>query len=183
MSGNLKREDRKEQVLRAAMRCFAKTGYFGTTTAEIAREAGISQGYVVQLFGTKAALFLAVLERAGEAIVSQMRGVNLRSLNFRDFDDVHGPDALDETETFVLMQGFATASVPEVGTYVRSLLAEMHQVIVEREQMTVEEARDYLARGLLFNTVLAMGYREHATEYPWIASLIQSTRDDSVSVL
>jgi AcrR family transcriptional regulator len=181
--GNLKRPERREQVLMAAMRAFARTGYHGTSTTEIAREADISQGYVLHLFETKEQLFLAALHRAGEVILAQMRGIGLESFALDRFTERYGRTVLDETVMSVLLQGFAASSVPAVGAYVRALLADMYQVLVERSNSSPEEARDYLARGLLINTVLAMGYREHAGEYPWIEPLIEAVLADPPPVI
>lgn len=178
MSGNLKRPERREQVLAAAMRAFARTGYFGTSTAEIAREAGISQGYVLHLFGTKEDLFLAALRQAGDVILAQMRGIELDTFDLSRFTERYGRTVLDETVMFVLLQGFATCSVTTVGDYVRDLLASMYQVLVESADASPEEARDYLARGLLINTVLAMGYREHKADSPWVTPLIDAVLAD-----
>jgi len=180
---NLKRPERREQLLLAAMRAFARTGYYGTSTSEIAREAGISQGYVLHLFGTKEQLFLATLHRAGEYILAQMRGIGLKDFELDRFTSQYGRTVLDETVMAVLLQGFTASSVPAVGAYVRALLADMYQVLVEHSGATPEEARDYLARGLLINAVLAMGYREHVAEYPWIEPLIEAVLNDPPPLL
>ena len=160
------------------MRAFARTGYHGTTTAEIAREAGISQGYVIQLFGTKEALFLAALERAGDTILHQMKPIWMHEFELDRSAGTFGRSVLDETVMLVLLQGFATSSVPAVGAYVRGLLAEMYQVLIDDADASPQEARDYLARGLLINTVLAMGYQEHADDYPWVGPLIAALPAD-----
>ncbi|MFD7628400.1 TetR/AcrR family transcriptional regulator [Streptomyces sp. NPDC059851] len=55
-------EERRETVLRTAIGAFAARGYFGTTTTEVAKAAGISQAYVYRLFPNKEALFAAVVE-------------------------------------------------------------------------------------------------------------------------
>ena len=51
-------------MLEAATRAFAHGGYHGTSTDAVAKEAGVSQPYVVRIFGTKLDLFLEVFERA-----------------------------------------------------------------------------------------------------------------------
>ncbi|MCW2759669.1 MAG: hypothetical protein JWO46_3415, partial [Nocardioidaceae bacterium] len=56
-------EDRRELVLQAAVRAFAHSGYAGTSTDAVAKEAGVSQPYVVRIFGTKLDLFLEVFDR------------------------------------------------------------------------------------------------------------------------
>lgn len=179
MSGsNLKRPERREQVLVAAMRAFARTGYHGTSTTEIAREAGISQGYVLHLFDTKEQLFIAALQRAGEYILAQMRGIGLESFELDRFTARYGRTVLDEMVMLVLLQGFTASSVPAIGSYVRALFADVYQVLVENSGASPEEARDYIARALLINSVLAMGYREHAGEFPWVEPLIEAVLSD-----
>ena len=60
--------ERSEQVLNVAITAFAETGYAATKTDEIARLAGVSQPYVIRLFGTKQHLFVAAANRACDRI-------------------------------------------------------------------------------------------------------------------
>src|SRR5215469_10725835 len=53
-------EERREQVLAAAIEEFAEHGYHAARTASIAARAGISQPYIYALFENKLVLFLAV---------------------------------------------------------------------------------------------------------------------------
>ena len=57
------KEARREDILDAAVGVFAEHGLHGASTEEIAKRAGISQPYVVRLFGTKKELYLAVVAR------------------------------------------------------------------------------------------------------------------------
>src|SRR5277367_4373990 len=54
---------RRELVLDVAVAAFARHGLAGTSTEDVARQAGISQPYLFRLFPTKKALFLALVER------------------------------------------------------------------------------------------------------------------------
>src|SRR5580698_8468153 len=56
-------EQRRELVLEVALREFAVRGLYGTSTEDVARQAGISQPYLFRLFPTKKNLFLALVER------------------------------------------------------------------------------------------------------------------------
>ena len=56
-------ERNRELVLAAARRVFLARGYHGATLEHIADEAGFSKGVVYSQFGTKADLFLALLDR------------------------------------------------------------------------------------------------------------------------
>jgi AcrR family transcriptional regulator len=174
------KQERRQQLLQAATRAFARRGYFGASTALIAKEAGVSQPYIIQVFGTKEALFLEVLERAGDIIVSQMESIGLDTFDLSRFTAAFRRTVLEESVMSVLQQGFAaSAAVPAVGAYVRDLLAGMYGVLIEHANASPEEARDYLARGLLINTVLAMGYQEHSHHHPWVQPLIDVVLGDA----
>jgi AcrR family transcriptional regulator len=55
-------EDRREQIIDAAMRVFAQKGYSKATNKDIAREAGITPGLIYYYFESKEALLYAILE-------------------------------------------------------------------------------------------------------------------------
>ncbi|HZQ36480.1 MAG TPA: TetR/AcrR family transcriptional regulator [Dehalococcoidia bacterium] len=55
------RESRRDEILAAAIRCFASRGFEGTSTREIAREAGAKQPLLYYHFGSKADLYLAAV--------------------------------------------------------------------------------------------------------------------------
>ena len=57
-----KQEAKKQQIMNAAVELFAEHGFYKTTTAMIAREAGVTQPYIFHFFKTKEDLYLAVLE-------------------------------------------------------------------------------------------------------------------------
>ncbi len=67
--------DRRELVLDAAMRAFARGGYAGTSTDAVAKEAGVSQPYVVRMFGTKVELFRLVFQRSVDGIMAAFEAV------------------------------------------------------------------------------------------------------------
>lgn len=51
------KEARRDHILRAALRCFARSGYHPTTVDDIAAEAGVSKGAPYVYFESKEALF------------------------------------------------------------------------------------------------------------------------------
>ncbi len=61
MQHRMRADERRDEVVAAAAIEFAEGGYAGTSTAAIARRAGVSQPYLFQLFGTKQLLFLAAV--------------------------------------------------------------------------------------------------------------------------
>jgi AcrR family transcriptional regulator len=71
-------EERREELIAAAVTEFAATGFHATSTTAIAKRAGISQPYVYALFPNKHELFLAanaeVVERIRGAFAEAARG-------------------------------------------------------------------------------------------------------------
>jgi len=55
---------RRETILRAAAGVFAEAGYRAARVSDVAARVGVTEPVVFQNFGSKAALFAAVLERA-----------------------------------------------------------------------------------------------------------------------
>src|SRR5947209_13279924 len=54
--------ERRLQILRVAMSLFSQHGFRGTTTKEIAHEAGVSEAMVFRHFATKEELYNAILD-------------------------------------------------------------------------------------------------------------------------
>ncbi|HTR33714.1 MAG TPA: TetR/AcrR family transcriptional regulator [Gaiellaceae bacterium] len=63
-SKRLSADERRQAVLDTACRVFSRLSYRGATTAEIAREAGISEPILYRHFGSKRDLYLACLDAA-----------------------------------------------------------------------------------------------------------------------
>ena len=61
-------EERRAAVLDTACRVFSRCSYRGATTAEIAREAGITEPILYRHFASKQALYLACIDDAWERI-------------------------------------------------------------------------------------------------------------------
>jgi AcrR family transcriptional regulator len=58
--------ERRQAVLETACRVFSRSSYRGATTAEIARESGISEPILYRHFGSKRDLYLACVDFAWE---------------------------------------------------------------------------------------------------------------------
>ncbi|MHC4130123.1 MAG: TetR/AcrR family transcriptional regulator [Planctomycetota bacterium] len=73
MTVRMRAPDRRRQILATALPCFARKGYRGTTTAELARAAGITPPILYRHFEGKLDLFAAVLDEAAGRIVASWR--------------------------------------------------------------------------------------------------------------
>lgn len=60
----LRRAERREQILAAATRAFARSGFAATGLEDVAAEAGISRAILYRHFDSKTDLYRAALERA-----------------------------------------------------------------------------------------------------------------------
>src|SRR5262249_25045130 len=66
----LRRAARREQILAAATRAFARSGFAATSLDDVAAAAGVSRGILYRHFASKADLYRAVLDRACARLVA-----------------------------------------------------------------------------------------------------------------
>jgi AcrR family transcriptional regulator len=60
--------ERRETILRAASAVFAESGYRAAKVSDVAARVGVTEPVIFQNFGSKAALFAAVIERAAAEV-------------------------------------------------------------------------------------------------------------------
>ncbi|HEV3469828.1 MAG TPA: TetR/AcrR family transcriptional regulator [Pyrinomonadaceae bacterium] len=65
--------DKREAILRAATRVFARSGYFSSKVADIAREAGVADGTVYLYFKSKEEILRSVFERNTSEAIAEGR--------------------------------------------------------------------------------------------------------------
>ena len=70
--GRLSAEARRAQILESALPVFARRGYAGTGTRELARAAGVSEPILYRHFEDKAGLFRAVLEQVEARVAAEL---------------------------------------------------------------------------------------------------------------
>ncbi|MEW6446905.1 MAG: TetR/AcrR family transcriptional regulator [Bacillota bacterium] len=77
-------KQRRRQILEAAGRVFARKGYERSTTAEIAREAGVAEGTIFRHFETKKALLVnliaSVIMESLNALLKRMENKTLEEV-------------------------------------------------------------------------------------------------------
>jgi TetR/AcrR family fatty acid metabolism transcriptional regulator len=71
MSVQSKSEARKEKILKAAERIFARKGFHDSTISEIAKEAHVSEGTIYEYFATKEGLLFSIPEEFSNKIHEQ----------------------------------------------------------------------------------------------------------------
>jgi TetR/AcrR family fatty acid metabolism transcriptional regulator len=65
--------DKRERILRAAVRVFAKNGFYATRVSDVAKAAGVADGTIYLYFKSKDELLLSLFEDRVEALLSFMK--------------------------------------------------------------------------------------------------------------
>ncbi|OZM75792.1 TetR/AcrR family transcriptional regulator [Pseudonocardia sp. MH-G8] len=172
-----KSSQRRRAVLEAAVACFARKGFYGTTTQEIAERAGISQPYLYRLFTNKQALFASVIHHVSELIAT--------TLAAQVADAAQPPrspaEALHVARTaytgliedrdilMFLMQANCAADEPLVGDAARSCYARQTELVRELLGNDEEAVRQWFGAGMLANVVTALGLPD--IDEPWARTL------------
>jgi len=158
----LSAQERRADLLEAAVIEFAESGYHGTRTADIAARAGVSQPYVYALFPDKRSLFLACHDYTTERIKEALEKATTDLSDGADVEqalDRAYQGLFDERPHQVLFQiqaHAAAAADPEIREPVRRRFIE----IVELTERLNGAPRDlvlrHVARSMLGNVALAL---------------------------
>ena len=125
----MRESDKPQQIIEAAIRVFARKGYYNSRVADIAREAGIAAGTIYLYFETKDDILVTLFRSKMAEFVAGLRkaiaGENdpvakVRRLIRMHFEMLEGNPALAEVVQVELRQGqkfFRGASAHEVSSY------------------------------------------------------------------
>jgi TetR/AcrR family transcriptional regulator, fatty acid metabolism regulator protein len=125
----MKDPDKPQQIVEAAIRVFARNGYYNSRVSDIAREAGIASGTIYLYFRTKEEILVTLFREKMAAFVAHLRReiagesdaeVKIRRLVELHFTVLEQSPALAEVVQVELRQGhkfFRGASAHEVSAY------------------------------------------------------------------
>lgn len=158
----LSAEQRRADLLAAAVVEFAGNGYHGARTADIAARAGVSQPYVYALFPDKRALFLAAHDWTTERIKEALEKA---STDLADDEDVE--QALDRAyaalfdehpqQVLFQVQAYAAATAdPAIREPVRRRFIELVELSEHLNGAPRDLVLRHVARSMLGNVVLAL---------------------------
>ena len=166
--------ERHAQLVAAAVTAFAQRGYAGTTTDQVARLAGVSQPYVIRIFGSKQELFLATMRYAGDRVQEKWRSAAEKDPTLHGLGMAY-KDLLAERDLLVvLLHGFANGADPGLGDAVRQCYGELFMLVRELTGATAEQARDFFAGGMLITVLGAMRVLgpDPVPMQPWMVDLL-----------
>src|SRR3954468_2485467 len=170
-------DQRREDVLEVAMGVFADRGFHGTSTAEVARAAGISHAYLFKLFPTKSELAIAVAERCFEHTYATFSDAGERAR--RDGEEVLPAigtayaELISDRETLLVqLHSFtAAAADPAVRDAVRGGFARLYELVSGESGASDEEVQGFFAHGMLINVLFAIGADQLGE--PWAKALVE----------
>lgn len=128
--------ERRQALIRAALRVFASGSYAGATTSDIAREAGVSEPILYRHFASKRDLYFACLEAAWEDLRQRFEA------KVTEFGEANAIAALGVTlfgmrkssvvPPSLWMQAVTEAGEdPEIRKYLRRHARELHDFIAD----------------------------------------------------
>lgn len=165
--------ERRESILAAASIVFGERGYAGATTDQIATAAGISQAYVVRTFGSKENLFIEVAQRAVGRIAAAFRAAvaddDGRAVQQR-LGTAYIDLVADRGILLSLLHIFSLGHDPAIGPVGREGFLAIFRLLRDEAGLSPEEASNFLAEGMLINTVLAL--QLHASGDPDALELV-----------
>lgn len=182
----LSSEERRRQILVAALAVFGARGYEGATTDEVARAAGVSQPYVVRLFGSKENLFLATIDDALTRMLAGFRAA------LADDGEVREPGITEEKaaakrigQAYVdllavrglhqtLAHAYLLGSHPVIGAAARKGFATVWRFFREEMGLEPDDARAFMAEGMLISTMIGLRIVDDYGSDPQITELFRS---------
>ena len=184
--GRMSSDARREQIIAAAVAVFGAKGYVGTTTDDVARAASISQPYVVRLFGTKEKLFLAALDDALETLLEA----------FTKAASDGGPDEPQEKMGTaylgliqmrglhqILSHAFLLGAHPVIGPVARAGFARVWRFLRDDAELSADAARQFLAEGMLINTMLGLRMTEKYGQDAGMTELLDACFPQSIGAV
>jgi AcrR family transcriptional regulator len=171
-------EERREQIVAAAIAVFGARGYEGTTTDDVARTAGVSQPYVVRLFRSKENLFLAAMQSSLDQLMSAFRGALADEASDIPVSKRIGEAYVDLLNTRGLHQTLSHAWLlgghPMIGPAARRGFAQVWQFFREEAGFDADEARAFIAEGMLINVMIGMRLVDDYGSDPRITELFRA---------
>ena len=176
MSPRMAMEERRELVLREAIPVFARYGFEGATTAEIAKRAGVTQPYIFKLFESKKELFITACERNMRTTQEEMRQ-SAGGKTGHDAMEAMGHAYIERMNSnrdslLLQMQQYAACWDDDVQTTVRTRMQDLWNMVAEVSGEPLEKIALFFAKGMMCNVLAAAGgYSDDPQWLPVIEAL------------
>ena len=157
-------DERRAEIIEAAVTAFAASGYAGTSTETIADLAGVSQPYVFRLFGSKQDLFLAAVDRAFARVTLTFESAARTPVGeIPGLHPILGSMAqayhrllADRSLLRIQLQAYAASGDPVVGAFVRQRYAALVHRVSDLSGVPAAELRPFFAEGMLMTVAASL---------------------------
>ncbi len=166
-------DERRTEIVAAAVPAFAVGGLHGTSVESIAQAVGLTQPYVFRLFGTKRDLFIDVvrsgfertrlaLEAAGEMAGGPAAGPRpaLEAMGLAYWQLLQ-----DRTLLLMQLQAYVACDDAEIREAVRLGFESIVETVRHLSGAPDDVLRPWLAQGMLWNVAVAMDLSRETA--PW----------------
>jgi AcrR family transcriptional regulator len=157
-------EERRAELIAAAVTEFAANGFAATSTTAIAKRAGISQPYVYALFPNKHELFLAanaeVKARIRGAFAEAARGLETPEERLEAMGKAYVDLLANREEIMFQHQANAAAGDPALREPVRREFIRLFDDVVRLSGATADEVWNFIAHGMFLNVIAALDLPE-----------------------
>jgi AcrR family transcriptional regulator len=160
-------DERREELVEAAIAEFAQGGLAGTSTEAIARRAGISHAYLFRLLGTKRELFLAAVDRAFGRVIEVFTAVEGAPPAFADLGAAYQGMIEDGHELAFQFQAYAACGDPDIRERVERRYTEIFDWVRRATGASVDETRLFMATGLLISVGSLIGSDSLSPDGSW----------------
>ena len=150
----------RDRILAAALHLFSRYGFARITTDRIAREAGVSQAYVVRAFESKTKLIRTLCEQASTHIEELFRDTAPLSDpgQRREFSKRFQKLAFSSDELRLLAQLFVCGTDERLGPLAREGFTRVAHLLHDDLGIPPDATRSLLAVGMLATTLSALDY-------------------------
>lgn len=169
-------EQRREQILDAALMEFSHKGLHGGSTVAIAAEVGISQPNIFRIYPTKHELFVAVLEKVFARISAMMLvpGEQDSEQPLQTMSDGWGELMEERENMFMLLQGYAASEDPAIRELMQNWTREVFERMEVLPGVGEDNAHDFFAAGMLYMVAASMDLPARAARDAWAARFLAS---------
>lgn len=178
-------DERRVEVIQAAIAEFSKLGLHGGSTETIAAAAGISQPYVLRLFGTKKALYLASVEHVCLTISDTWQRELTRfeqdhpgappSQKLEAIGQAYGGLVRSVVELRLVLQAFASAEDDDVRQLTHQQLDRLFTWVHEATGADLATTRRFFATGMLMTIAASIRAIDAVPTQAWARAYLQPT--------
>jgi len=172
---------RREQLLDTAVALFAERGFSGSTTAQLAKAAGVTEPIIYRHFSSKKDLFIAVIEKAGQMTIDlwqdQLQNAKDPAQRLRRLIAANPMITQRGRGVYrVIVQAMTEIEDPEILDSLKHHITKLHQFVAHEVELAQEQGQvskaftpeitawTLLHLGLGFGIMAPLGIEGHAVD-------------------